>query len=169
MLVRRGAAPPHACTSTRQDRTRHGSNGKAAERTGGHEPARTRPKDDRPRRLAGPSARAARVTHQCPRTDTVPIGKPLRPHPHARNARMAHQRHAHPRSPTGFWGSHHDLRRRSLPPTIHRPTPTTDCGTRVAATRRQRRPHRLEKRDPSRCRSSEKMAKRSVGPRDSKL
>ena len=44
MLVRRGAATPDKCTSTRQDRTRHGSNGKAAERTGGHEPARTRPK-----------------------------------------------------------------------------------------------------------------------------
>ena len=76
MLTRRGAAhPKRALASAPLGSSRHGTDGTAAETTGGKDRARSRP-------VANPCPRAARVhTHRCPRSERMPNGKPPRPHP----------------------------------------------------------------------------------------
>ena len=82
MLTRRGAAhTQRTLSSAPPSSSRHGTDGTAAETTGGQDRARSRP-------VANPCPRAARVnTHRCPRSERVPNGKPPRPHPHAPTGR----------------------------------------------------------------------------------
>ena len=82
MLTRRGAAhTQRTLSSAPPSSSRHGTDGTAAETTGGQDRARKRP-------VANPCPRAARVnTHRCPRSERVPNGKPPRPHPHAPTGR----------------------------------------------------------------------------------
>lgn len=82
MLTRRGAAhTQRTLSSAPPSSSRHGTDGTAAETTGGQDRARSRP-------VANPCPRAARVnTHRCPRSERMPNGKPPRPHPHAPTGR----------------------------------------------------------------------------------
>ena len=142
MLTRRGAAhTQRTLSSAPPSSSRHGTDGTAAETTGGQDRARKRP-------VANPCPRAARVnTHRCPRSERVPNGKPPRPHPHAPTGRR--RRRASLRPARTHTAAHRSLGH--VPkhePCQPVPRATTPIGATAIGERRERGSHRL-----GRCRT----------------